>query len=91
MPHGDFVVLILAKKNLPFFPFVATLSSSRSIVVGWLVGPSVRWSVHLCENVTFKLSNGNLNLPTYETIGTVKTLVTVVTVVTGMTIVTKKL
>ena len=38
--------------------FLAALSSSRSIVVGRSVGPSVRWSVHLCENVTFRLSNG---------------------------------
>ena len=57
-------------------PFLAALSSSRSLVVGW----SVRPSVHLCENVTF--------LPTYETIVTVVTLVTVVTVVTVMTVAT---
>ena len=51
--------------------FLSAPSSSRSLVVG----PSVRWSVrqsvrqsvgHLCEKVTFRLSNGNLNLPTYS-------------------------
>ena len=29
------------------------------------VCPSVGPSVHLCEKVTFRLSNGNLNLPSY--------------------------
>ena len=34
--------------------FLAALSSSRSLVVGWSVGPSVRRSVrHVCEKVTF--------------------------------------
>ena len=49
---------------------LAALSSSRSLDVGWSVGPSVRPSVRpsvgeLCENVTFRVLNGNLNLPTY--------------------------
>ena len=37
--------------------FLAALSSSRSLVVG----PSE----DLCEKVTFRVLNGNLNLPTY--------------------------
>ena len=42
--------------------FLAALSSSRSLVVR----PSVRWSVGgLCEKVTFRVLNCNLNLPTY--------------------------
>ena len=43
-------------------PLLAALSSSRSVVVGLLVRPSVR---HLCEKVIFTVLNGNLNLPTY--------------------------
>ena len=47
-----------------FVCFLAPLSSSRSLVVGWSVGPSAGLSVtHLCEKVTFRVSNGNLNLP----------------------------
>ena len=42
--------------------FLAALSSSRSLVVGSFVGPSVR---HFCEKVTLRVSNGYLNLPTY--------------------------
>ena len=38
--------------------FLAALSSSRSIVVCPLVRWSVGPSVHLCENVTLRLSNG---------------------------------
>ena len=65
-----------------------------------LVGRSVRWSVgllvgpsvHLCENVTFRLSNGNLTLssylPTVVTVVTVVTKVTIVTVVTKVTVMT---
>ena len=49
--------------------FLAAPTSSRtyrSLVVGWLVGPKVGWSVgDLCEKVTFRVSTGNLNLPTY--------------------------
>ena len=50
--------------------FLAALSSSRSLVVGpsirRSVGPSVGRSVgHLCEKVTIRVLNGNLNLPTY--------------------------
>ena len=46
----------------PGKPFLAALSSSRSVVVGPLVG----WLVGgLCEKVTFRVLNGNLNLPTY--------------------------
>ena len=42
------------------------MSSSRSVVVGPSVGPLVRLSVgDLCEKVTFRVLNGNLNLPTY--------------------------
>ena len=52
--------------------FLAALSNSRSLVVR----PSVRRSVgHLCEKVTFKVSNG------------VVTVVTVVIVVTVVTVV----
>ena len=36
--------------------FLAALSSSGSLVVGWSVGRSVGPSVYLCENVTFRLS-----------------------------------
>ena len=35
--------------------FLAALSSFRSLVVRLSVCPSVCWSVHLCENVTFRL------------------------------------
>ena len=45
--------------------FLAAQSSSRSLVVGPLVGPSVGWSPYLWEKVTFRVSHGNLNLPTY--------------------------
>ena len=45
--------------------FLAALSSSRSLVVGWLVGPSVRLSDTFVKKVTLRVSNGNLNLPTY--------------------------
>ena len=38
--------------------FLAALSSSRSVVVGRSVGPSVR---HLCEKVIFTVLNGNLS------------------------------
>ena len=41
-------------------PFLAALSSSRSLVVRRLVGPSVR---EVCEKVTFRVSNGYFNLP----------------------------
>ena len=36
--------------------FLAALSSSRSLVIGRLVGLSV---LDLCEKVTFRVSNGN--------------------------------
>ena len=36
--------------------FLAALSSSRSLVVGPSVGPSVR---HVCEKVTFRVSKGS--------------------------------
>ena len=58
--------------------FLAALSSSRSVVVGPSVGPSVGG---LCEKVTFRILNGNLNLPTYATVVTVVTVATVSTVV----------
>ena len=45
--------------------FLAALSSSRRLVVGWLVRWLVRWSEDLCEKVTFRVLNCNLNLPTY--------------------------
>ena len=50
--------------------FLASPSSSRSLVVGWLVVPSFCWAVRpsvreLCERVTLRVSNGNFNLPTY--------------------------
>ena len=46
--------------------FLAALSSSRSVVVGRSVGRSVGPLVgHLCEKVTFRVLNCNLNLPTY--------------------------
>ena len=39
--------------------FLAALSSSRSLVVGWLVGLSVGLSVgDVCEKVTFRVSKG---------------------------------
>ena len=40
------------------YAFLAALSSSRSLVVRRLVG-------HLCEKLTFRVLNGNLNHPTY--------------------------
>ena len=42
--------------------FLAAPSSSRRLVVRWSFGPSVRG---LCEKVTFRVLNGNLNLPTH--------------------------
>ena len=74
---------------------LAALSSSRSLVARWLVGPSVGWSVgHLCEKVTFRVSNGNFNinkayLPTYLTVVNVVTVMTGVTLVPVNTVVTK--
>ena len=62
--------------------FLAALSSSRSLVVRRLVRPSVGPSVgELCEKVTFRILNGNLNVPTYATVVTVVTVATVSTVV----------
>ena len=56
-PHGKIFTILVVRKH-----FLADLSSSRSLVVG----PSVRPSVgQLCEKVTFRVSNGNFNLPTY--------------------------
>ena len=73
---------------------VSHMSSSRSVVVVWSVCSSV-WK--FCENLTFRVSNGNCNppktfLPTYLlTYVTEVTELTVVTVVTVVTIVSKKL
>ena len=64
--HGKFLLTNLLRnynfQQLVFFGiFLAALSSSRSPVVG----PSVRPSVgELCEKVTFRVLNSNLNLPT---------------------------
>ena len=52
----------MAVDELQVKQFLAAQSSSRSLVVGWSVRPLVR---HLCEKVTIRVSNGNLNLPTY--------------------------
>ena len=53
------------------YVFLAAQSSSRSLVVGPSVGPSVGPTVcssvrDVCEKVTFRVSNGNLNLPTFH-------------------------
>ena len=45
------------------FPFLAAQKNSRSLVVCWFVGRSVMF-VKL-KKVTFRVSNGNLNLPTF--------------------------
>ena len=67
----NIVVEITIKRQmlalLPQFnttPFLAALSSSRSLVVGplvgWSVGQFVCWSVgHVFKNVTFRVSKGN--------------------------------
>ena len=47
-------------------PILAAPSSSRSLVVGQSVSWAVRPLVgHRCEKVAFRVSDGNLNLPTY--------------------------
>ena len=56
----------LFSSSLRLRKIVAAPSSSKSLVVGRLVRPSVCWSVEqLCEKVTFRVSNGNLKLPLY--------------------------
>ena len=69
--------------------FLAAPSSSRSLVVRWLVGWLVGWSVgHLCEKVTFRVYLKPTYLSTYATVVTVVTVGTVVTVVAVVTVVT---
>ena len=62
--------------------FLAAPSSSTRLVVRRSILRSVG---DLCEKVTLRVSNSNLNVPTYATVVTVATEVTVVTVVTVVT------
>ena len=65
MKHNQMNIMI--NKSELVRCFLAALSSSRSLVVcwlvGWLVGRSVGWSGDLCggvcEKVTYRVSNGN--------------------------------
>ena len=62
MYEGLYILFHIA--NILIIEFLAALSSSRSLVVGWSVGLLVGLSVlDLCEKVTFRVSNGNCNLP----------------------------
>ena len=49
-------LIIFMEFLILFLGFLAALSSSRSIVVGPSVRPSVR---DVCEKVTFRVSKGN--------------------------------
>ena len=62
---------------------LAALTSSRSLVVCWFIG----MSVDICEKVTFRVLNGNCNLPETYLFTFLPTYVTVVKVGREVTIV----
>ena len=51
--------IVTKKQNKNPLQFVAALSSSRSLVVGWLIGRLVGWLLDVCEKVTFRVWDGN--------------------------------
>ena len=74
--------------------FLAALSSSRSLVIGRSVRPSVGRSIMFVKKLPLKYCKviKTFLIPTYDTVETVVTFATVVTLVTtetGVTVVTK--
>ena len=58
--------LLVSPRLLDICPFLAFQSMSRSLVVCRSVCWSVCLSLDLCENVILRVSNGNLNILTFQ-------------------------